>query len=31
MPNVHNITDDVLVDGKDEVPHDKGITTLLEL
>ena len=30
IPNVHNIADNVLVDGKAEVPHDKNIITLLE-
>ena len=30
IPNLHNIADDGLVDGKAEVPHDKSIITLLE-
>ena len=30
IPNAHDIGDDVPVDGKAEVPHDKGIITLLE-
>ena len=31
IPNVHNIADDLLVEGIVGVPHDKSITTLLEL
>ena len=29
IPNVHNIADDVLVDGNTEVPYDRSIITLL--
>ena len=30
MPSIHNIADDVLVDGKSEVPLDKSIITQVE-
>ena len=30
IPNLHNIADDVLVDGQAKVPHDKSIIILLE-
>ena len=30
IPNVHNIADDVPVDGKADIPHDKSIIILLE-